>query len=437
MKKLFLQIVNYGIDQDQDPETIELTKLINGLSFLGVPVCIFYTLIFAFAGIHLLTFISIIGIIIFITTIFLNKWYGFNVSRLFVSFSAPVFFGTISFLSGKDPGFYLGFLVICIPPIIIFPKLKHGVAFVCFDLSIMILSFIGNAFYDPHFDLTFAMGVYLFNLLTAFTTIITVISIFKTELSESRELLVEKNKEIIDSINYAKRIQYTLLAHDSFLKENLVEHFILFKPKDIVSGDFYWATKNDKRFYLATCDCTGHGVPGAFMSLLNISFLNEAINEKDIAEPNLIFNHVRKKLIQNVSKDGGQDGMDAILICVEGKKVTFAAANNNPVLIRNKELITLEADKMPIGKGEKTDSFTLRTIEVQQGDLLYLYTDGYADQFGGPKGKKFKYKALNNLLVGYSDTPLSAQKEILSKHFEDWRGKLEQVDDVCVIGIKF
>ena len=301
----------------------------------------------------------------------------------------------------------------------------------------MLISFVGNAYYDPHFDISFAMAVYIFNLLTAFTTIIGVITIFKTELSDSRELILEKNKEIIDSINYARRIQYTLLAHENFLEENLVEHFVYFKPKDIVSGDFYWAGKHDNRFYLASCDSTGHGVPGAFMSLLNISFLNEAINEKNIEEPHLIFNHVRKQLIENISKDGGQDGMDAILVCIEGNKVTYAAANNSPVIIKNKQLITLEADKMPIGKGEKEDSFMLRSIELEKGDLLFLYTDGYADQFGGPKGKKFKYKALNNLLLGYSGESMEKQKELLSKHFEDWRGKLEQIDDVCVIGIKF
>jgi serine phosphatase RsbU (regulator of sigma subunit)/Tfp pilus assembly protein PilF len=273
-------------------------------------------------------------------------------------------------------------------------------------------------------------------------------------VEEKSHIIEEKQKEIIDSINYAKRIQHTLLAHDEFLTENLPEHFVFFKPKDIVSGDFYWATSaeagldqtsNSKRFYLAVCDSTGHGVPGAFMSLLNISFLNEAITEKKINQPNEILNHVRQRLIDEISKDGGKDGMDGILLCIEtlvgkdgseSKKITYAAANNHPVLVSGGVGIELGKDKMPVGKGEKNDSFTLRTVEAKKGDSLYLYTDGFADQFGGPKGKKFKYKTLNQLLVDNSNLSPEEQKNKLRENFESWKGSLEQVDDVCVIGIR-
>ena len=305
-----------------------------------------------------------------------------------------------------------------------------------------------------------------------------VIEIQRDEISEQKEivehqkLIVEEHqKEIVDSITYAKRIQYTLLANKQLLESNLPEHFVLFKPKDIVSGDFYWATEKSwqstvnkeekiKRFYIAACDSTGHGVPGAFMSLLNISFLNEAVNEKNILEPHEILNHVRKRLIENM--DGGQDGMDAILLCIEkislenelnsplkreagGIRITYAAANNSPAIIKNGNLISLDADKMPVGKGEKAAAFTLRTIEVEKGDTLYLYTDGYADQFGGPKGKKFKYKQLDELLVSISNLSANEQSEMLNQKFEEWKAwpdldgkvrELEQVDDLLVIGIK-
>ena len=275
------------------------------------------------------------------------------------------------------------------------------------------------------------------------------------EFVEHQKILVEEHqKEIIDSITYAKRIQYTLLANKQLLSTNLPDHFVLFKPKDIVSGDFYWATEKSlqstvnkkekiERFYIAACDSTGHGVPGAFMSLLNISFLNEAVNEKNIVEPHEILDHVRKRLIENM--DGGQDGMDCILIKIETQtsniqhpisSITYAAANNSPTIIKNGKLISLDTDKMPVGKGEKTTPFTLRTIELEKGDSLYLYTDGYADQFGGPKGKKFKYKQLNELLVSVSNLPATEQSELLNQRFEDWKGNLEQVDDMLVIGIK-
>ncbi len=255
------------------------------------------------------------------------------------------------------------------------------------------------------------------------------------ETVEHQKILVEEHqKEIVDSITYAKRIQYTLLANNELLKNNLPEHFIFFKPKDIVSGDFYWASKRDNKFYIAACDSTGHGVPGAFMSLLNISFLNEAVNEKNIFKPNEILDHVRRRLIENM--DGGQDGMDAILICIDGIKLTYAAANNSPAIIKNGNLISLDADKMPVGKGENVAPFTLRTIDVVNGDSLYLYTDGYADQFGGPKGKKFKYKQLDDLLISISNLPAKEQSKILNQRFEDWKGNLEQIDDMLVIGIR-
>ncbi len=256
----------------------------------------------------------------------------------------------------------------------------------------------------------------------------------KKTIEEQKHIVEEKQKEITDSINYAKRIQYSLLAHENILKENLNDFFILFQPKDIVSGDFYWCTKKGNDFYLAICDCTGHGVPGAFMSLLNISFLNEAITEKSITEPHLILNHVRKRLIENM--EGSQDGMDAILVKFSGEKIQYAAAHNRPVMIKNNSIEELTADKMPVGKGENDTSFTLFEIPVQKGNMLYFYTDGYADQFGGPKGKKFKYSNLQKLLLQNSSEKTEIQKTKLESVFSDWKENLEQVDDVCIIGIK-
>ncbi len=259
------------------------------------------------------------------------------------------------------------------------------------------------------------------------------------EISHQKEQLSEKQKEIVDSINYAKKIQTALLANEEMLLENQINHFILFKPKDIVSGDFTWATKKDDLFYLACCDSTGHGVPGAFMSLLNIGFLNEAIKERNIAEPGKIFDYVRDRLIDTIGKDKQNDGFDGILLCIDLKKnlITYAAANNSPALIRNNELQHLSCNKMPVGKGIKTDTFDTFTLHYQKNDSLYLYTDGYPDQFGGPRGKKFKYKQLEELLLENVTLSLNSQNEKLNSVFEQWQGNLEQVDDVCIIGIAF
>lgn len=259
------------------------------------------------------------------------------------------------------------------------------------------------------------------------------------EISEQKGLIEEKQKEILDSIHYAKRIQNTLLATEEDIRENLKETFIYFQPKDIVSGDFYWCAQRDNLFYLAVCDSTGHGVPGAFMSLLNISFLNEAINEKNIRATNDILNHVRQRLIANISQDGAQDGMDGVLFCFdrETNELTYSAAYNAPVVIRNGEIHSFKADKMPIGKGEKFDSFSEYTIDLQPGDTVYAFSDGFGDQFGGERGKKFKVKQLVDLFAEVSVHPCDVQYEQLKAVFENWKGNLEQVDDVTVLGIRF
>jgi serine phosphatase RsbU (regulator of sigma subunit) len=262
---------------------------------------------------------------------------------------------------------------------------------------------------------------------------------YATQIEEQKHALQEKNTEMTDSINYARRIQYTLLGQEDLLRAHLPEYFIYFNPKDIVSGDFYWAATKGDCFYLAVCDSTGHGVPGAFMSLLNISFLNEALNEKHINEPHEILNHVRKRLIQTISQEGAKDGMDAVLICYNKSNgtVTYAAANNAPLLINGSHLELLKKDKMPVGMGEKHESFTLQNLQVKKGDTLYLFTDGYADQFGGPAGKKFKLKQLESVLTGLQSLSMVNQQSGVDTAFENWRGQLEQVDDVCIIGIRF
>ena len=262
-------------------------------------------------------------------------------------------------------------------------------------------------------------------------------------VEEQKHLVEEKHKEITDSINYAERIQRALLASKKLLDENLPDYFILFKPKDVVSGDFYWAAKlSNKQFILVTADSTGHGVPGAIMSILNIACLKEAVT-KEITSPDLILNETRKLIIENLKNDGsaegGKDGMDGSLLCFDFSTniLTLASANNPVWIIRGKELIEIKADRMPIGKHDRDQMpFTLQTQTLQKGDLIYTLTDGFADQFGGASGKKFKHKQLQELLLSISNEPLEIQKQKLSDVFDNWKGNLEQVDDVCLIGVR-
>jgi serine phosphatase RsbU (regulator of sigma subunit) len=269
----------------------------------------------------------------------------------------------------------------------------------------------------------------------------------KKIIEEQKLIVEEKNKDITDSIHYASRIQRALLTTDSYIGNQISEYFILFKPRDIVSGDFYWANalqeNGKKKFLICAGDCTGHGVPGAFMSLLNISMLNETTIEKGIHNPAAILDDVREHIIRALNSEGtdtgSKDGMDCVLCSFdfENKKIDFACANNPLVIIRDKQCIEFKADKMPVGvQSESHIPFTLQSAPIQKGDMVFLFTDGYADQFGGPKGKKFKYKQLQQLLIDNSQLTVQEQKWQLEKTFEEWKGSLEQVDDVLIIGIR-
>lgn len=264
----------------------------------------------------------------------------------------------------------------------------------------------------------------------------------KNEIETQKHLVDEKQKEILDSINYAKRIQTALMANSNLMSANLTEHFVMFKPKDIVAGDFYWAARLPDSFIYITADSTGHGVPGAFMSLLNISKLNDAINQK-ITRPDLVLNEVKSGIIRALNPEGSseesKDGMDAILckLDVRNMKLQFAAANNSFCIIRNKTIINCKADKMPVGKSHDDGGvFTFNEVSLEKGDMIYTFTDGYGDQFGGPDGKKFMHKQLRKIFVEVSEMQIDKQKEVITNRFEEWKGDLEQVDDVLIIGVR-
>lgn len=263
------------------------------------------------------------------------------------------------------------------------------------------------------------------------------------EITHQKEIVEEKQKEIIDSINYAKRIQTAVLTGKDVWDKVSKDHFILFKPKDIVSGDFYWAynTPNNRSIFVLA-DCTGHGVPGGFMSMLGNSFLNEIVVENKLFKANEILNKLRAKIIAALDQEGKseqKDGMD-ISLCVWNKidnTLEFSGAHNPIWILSNGELNEVKADKMPIGSYiDNVTSFNSTIIQLQAGDIIYMSTDGYADQFGGPKGKKLKYKTMLELMIANSKEPMSKQKEILESYFESWRQNYEQVDDVSVIGVR-
>lgn len=282
------------------------------------------------------------------------------------------------------------------------------------------------------------------------------------EIALQKEEIEEKHKEITDSINYAERIQNALMMSDEHWHSFTKDYFIFFKPRDVVSGDFYWAYQNENVAIWTAADCTGHGVPGAFMSMLGIGFLNEIVIEGKQYEPKQILNSLRSKIIKALQQKGSneerKDGMD-IALCMWDKKsnaIKFAGANNPLILLTKNEtkalafndskmlssdghyLITLTADKMPVGNflGNEV-SFSQQEFSLDEGDYFFSFSDGFQDQFGGPDGKKFMIKRLKNLLLTQSITKISDYEPILEQAFETWlqEGKTEQIDDVCIVGV--
>ncbi|MBA3970946.1 MAG: tetratricopeptide repeat protein, partial [Bacteroidetes bacterium] len=263
-------------------------------------------------------------------------------------------------------------------------------------------------------------------------------------IEQNRDVLALKNKEITDSIKYAKRLQEAILPTDNFIHSLLPDSFVFYKPKDIVSGDFYWFEKYQDSVLFAAVDCTGHGVPGAFMSIVGYNLLNQAVNESGISQPDLILNAVNKNITKTLRQSEEdsvvKDGMDIGLCSInkERTKLEYAGAYNSLWMVRNKALIEYKADKHPIGLfvEENLRQFTNNKIDLIKGDVIYIYTDGFVDQFGGEKGKKFKYKQLQQLLLQISDKPMEEQKAILDSTIEKWKGNLEQVDDILIIGVR-
>jgi serine phosphatase RsbU (regulator of sigma subunit) len=265
------------------------------------------------------------------------------------------------------------------------------------------------------------------------------------ELKEQKHIVEEKNKEITDSITYAKRLQEAILPSLASVKKHLPDSFVLYKPKDIVAGDFYWMNTFDNGDILvAAADCTGHGVPGAMVSVVCSNALNRTVNEFGIREPGKILDKTRELVIETFERSGAEvkDGMDISLAAIlksddTGHKTILWAGANNPLwYIENGELKEITANKQPIGKFDNAKPFTTHKLNLPKGSSLFLFTDGYADQFGGPKGKKFKYKQLNELILSHLSLSEDLKKKMLEERFIEWKGKNEQVDDVCVIGIR-
>lgn len=278
--------------------------------------------------------------------------------------------------------------------------------------------------------------------------------------------VIEQRKDIESSISYTSQLQKALLPNVNNLKDFFEEYFILYKPKDKVCGDFYWMTNKNDKLFLAIADCTGHGIPGAFISMMGISFLNQILNNERLLIPNLILNRLRYNMVVSLHQKNlpneHKDGIDIAIISVDRKNniLEFSGANRSIYIIRNNEIIELKGDRMPIAINNNIDPFTHtyfeftklgkpfltnqdelypftnHKLELFPNDCIYLFSDGYADQFGEKTNKKFKLNNLRDLLLKVHHEPMNIQSKILDQTHEKWKGNLEQVDDISVVGLK-
>ncbi len=443
MKKLFLYISNRGVKPGMDEDSVEEIQILNGIGFTGLPICLFYFVLFAVSGHIDRAALFLVGIPIFNFSVIFIHLFGFRFCRATMCILIPVIWYSITVAFGRECGFYLGFIVTTFPPFLFFRTVRGALPFVIFGVFCMIGSVITLAILNQPSVVSFAMAIYGTNLIVALLAAVVIIIFFREQILTNRLILREQKKEIVDSINYASRIQSAIMASKSDVEKIFPDSFVYFKPKSIVSGDFYWFSEKNGKRLAAAVDCTGHGVPGAFMSMIGNSFLDEIVNEQGITEPAEILNRLREKVITSLKQreDGTsqKDGMDMTIIAYDSETnaIEFAGAKNPIYYIREGKLNEMKGDKMPVGiQSGSTQNFTNHTIPVIKGDVFYLFTDGFADQFGGPAGKKYKYSTFKEYLTRICAKPMTQQPDLLHSEFESWHGQLEQIDDVCILGIR-
>ena len=266
-----------------------------------------------------------------------------------------------------------------------------------------------------------------------------------TESKKQEQIIVQKNKDIMDSIEYARKIQTAILPPEALIKKNLQHSFVLYQTKDIVSGDFYWFAEKESFSIIAAVDCTGHGVPGAFMSLIGYNQLNKIVNEQNISDPGQILSELNKGVLDALyknQKEASKDGMDLAICKIyhDNKTVEFAGSMRPLWIINKNELNETKGDKIPIGTMPEDGNdicYNTHSVKVKKGDVFYIFTDGYADQFGGPKGKKLTTSRFKDILLKNYSLPFNEQHDLLIKEHCQWKCDNEQVDDILVIGFGF
>lgn len=461
LTKIWNRISHYGVDTERKHELREVI-LSNRVVFIGIMMVLCFIPVEIYFNGFTLVPVEIFFAGLFALVFPFHKKGYYLLAKYYIVLFTVAMICLMTLAVGGESGSEYMLISIMVTPMVLFKERKHMLVMTAVVvLSLFLLKhFAGVIPPLVEVSLNVRHSVQPYMLIMGLIILFFQVYYFKSLNTSYQELLVkhrhlleEKNKEIRDSIIYAKRIQNAVLTPAHLINEHLPQNFILFKPKDIVAGDFYWAEAYKGLFYLCTADCTGHGVPGAFMSLLNIGLLNENVIERGIRLPNDILNEQRKeiikalnpktednaKLISGLRNECVMDGMDCVLAAFDTKnhKLYFATANNPLIVIRNGELTEYKAQKMPVGlSSHESTPFELQSIDLQKGDMIYTFSDGYPDQFG-QNGKKFMSKNLKDLFKKICPLSMPEQKTQLEQHLQRHMGQMEQTDDILVIGVRY
>lgn len=455
INSLWRQVTISGLKSGTTPHDRKCILLINRMSMLNTLLMVLFSVLGPVVGLYQVLYFSIPFAIAFAVPPLLNKLNFLEVSRYYFSLVPLIFLVAVCIHNGSELGGKYFILTTATIPILLFRE--RWIIYTLFFINVLMYFFI--VWYQSYFPPMERIPDFIqkqyssFSILSVFGIIFFVVLYFRSdsedyelELEEKNFLINQKNIEIIDSINYAKRLQEAILPPLEEITEHLPDSFVLYKPKDIVAGDFYFADHKGDHFFIAAADCTGHGVPGAMVSVVCSNALNRAVIELELTDPGEILDKVTELVCGTFKKSHNavSDGMDISLCAfnLKTKEVKWAGANNPLWFVSTSGieedgiLQEITANKQSVGKSDYLKPFTTHQLKLNKGDVLYLFTDGYADQFGGPRGKKFKYKQLSDLLVAIYKKPISEQKILLNDAFENWMGSHEQVDDVCIIGIR-
>jgi serine phosphatase RsbU (regulator of sigma subunit) len=447
--KLWNKISRIGLHDDEDVMQFREVILLNRILVVMMGVMCFYVPVEVYLNGSGLVHLVVLMMVLLTLTLVFHYFRLFRLARYYVYLTGTIFVTCMGLVVGKGAGNYVSLIPVVLLIVILFKTTIEKVLFFLLTVSLYLIQNYLFGVIQPQVQLAEtnqALFSVVFFLLAMILTFIAGFYLMRTNgeyeaiIVDQKEKMEIKNKEITDSITYAKRIQAAILPADSVIKTSLPDSFIVYKPKDIVAGDFYWLEKKDKLLIFAAADCTGHGVPGAMVSVICNNALNRSVREFGLSSPAAILDKTRELVIAEFEKSDEEvkDGMDISLCCYDPSSMMLKwAGANNPLLVLNtKGLTEFKADKQPIGKYTDPKPYTEHSIQLQKNDTIYLYTDGYQDQFGGDKGKKFKASSLKALFLSIHTKPVGEQKQIIDTTFESWKGGLEQIDDVCVIGIR-